>query len=225
MPRSNPAGVEVPSTRTLALATGAAVLVAATILVTVVLPAEYGIDPLGTGRRLGLDVMTAKPAPEPEAERAADGAVKLAPSQDGPVADYPAEFSVDSRRLTLGPYEYVEFKYHLEKDATMIFSWKASDDVIQQFHGDRDGASPSDEPQNYDDSLRRHADGSFAAPFSGIHGWFWENPSSKPITIDLSTAGFYAVAHEFHMDRTRHRREVSGLDHIVESAVPKESAQ
>ena len=36
------------------VAAGAALLVAGLVLVTVVLPAEYGVDPLGTGKRLGL---------------------------------------------------------------------------------------------------------------------------------------------------------------------------
>jgi hypothetical protein len=219
--RTTPAGVELPSTRTLALATVIALAIAATVLVTVVLPAEYRIDPLGTGRALGLDVMTAPP-PQVEPERTGDGAVRLVPTQDGPVADYPASFRVDSRQLVLGPSEYVEFKYHLEKDATMVFSWRASGDVIQEFHGDRDGAT-ADEPQTYDNVLRQQHDGSFAAPFTGIHGWYWENPSRTPITIELSTAGFYAAAHEFRKDRARARHDVGGPDRIV-AAPPAEGA-
>src|SRR5262252_8402677 len=38
----------------LGVATGAALLVAGIILVTVVLPAEFAVDPLGTGAKLGL---------------------------------------------------------------------------------------------------------------------------------------------------------------------------
>ena len=38
----------------LAVATGAALLVAGLVLVAVVLPAEYALDPLGTGAKLGL---------------------------------------------------------------------------------------------------------------------------------------------------------------------------
>ena len=43
-----------PSTGRLALATVLALGVAFIILFTTVLPAEYGIDPLGTGKALGL---------------------------------------------------------------------------------------------------------------------------------------------------------------------------
>ena len=48
---------EVPSTRRLLKATAIAIAVAGVILVTTVLPAEYGIDPTGIGGRLGLDVL------------------------------------------------------------------------------------------------------------------------------------------------------------------------
>jgi hypothetical protein len=44
----------VPSAKTLAKASAAALLTAAAILVTVVLPAEYGIDLLGAGKALGI---------------------------------------------------------------------------------------------------------------------------------------------------------------------------
>jgi hypothetical protein len=212
---------DLPSLKTLAIATGVAVLVAVLILIAVVLPAEYGMDPLGTGRRLGLNVMTA-PAPEPVAERDAEGAVKLVPNIDGPMADYPGEFKVDAREFTIGPYEFLEFKYHLEKGATMVFSWNASDDLIHDFHGDTDGAT-KDEPQSYDDQPLRHENGSLTAPFTGIHGWFWENPGGKAITVKLTAAGFFTTAHEFHMDRTRRRRDVSGLDHVMASSAEKES--
>ncbi|MGH8188819.1 MAG: hypothetical protein ACREUC_19840, partial [Steroidobacteraceae bacterium] len=43
--------------RRLLKSTAVALLVAITILVTIVLPAEYGIDPLRTGRLLGLDAL------------------------------------------------------------------------------------------------------------------------------------------------------------------------
>ncbi len=48
-----------PSIRQLVKATLGAIVVAALILVTTVLPAEYGIDPTGIGTRLGLDVLGA----------------------------------------------------------------------------------------------------------------------------------------------------------------------
>jgi hypothetical protein len=150
------------------------------------------------------------PVPPPEGDT-------LAPLQQGAFALYPGEYKFDARELVLGPYEYVEFKYHLAKDATMLFSWTADGDVMHDFHGDPDGA-PADAAQSYDKQPRRRADGSFTAPFSGIHGWFWENPGGETITVRLTTAGFYTAAHQFRFDGTRQTREVRALDTITTAA-------
>jgi hypothetical protein len=195
--------------RALFKAVALAFLAAAVILVTVVLPAEYGIDPLGTGRATGLTALSnpaLAPLPPPEGDA-------LAPVSMGPVALYPAQYKFDSRTIVLGPYEYVEFKYHLAKDATMLFSWAADADVMHDFHGDPEGA-PADAAQSFDAAPRRQADGSFTAPFTGIHGWYWENPGGEMVTVKLHTAGFYTIGHQFNSDRTRRTHEVRALDTI-----------
>jgi hypothetical protein len=205
----------VPSSRQLAVASGIAAGAAALVLVVAVLPAEYGIDPLGTGKALGL-LALAKPAAAPLPPPAPGAA--LVPVVDGPAAIYPAEYKVDQRELVLGPYEFVEFKYRLAQGASMLFSWTASGDVIHDFHGDPD-ASP-EKPQSYDKRPRRRADGSFTAPFSGIHGWFWENPGGSSVTIRLSSAGFYTAAHEFRHDGSRRQHEVKPLAALA-AAIPE----
>src|SRR5688572_16140372 len=204
---------EAPATGTLVKASAAALIVATILLVTVVFPAEYGIDPLGTGDALGLSALSGgttaeEPVPPPEGE-------KVAPVQEGPFALYPAAFKVDSREIVLGPYEYVEYKYHLERGATMLFSWRASGDVMHDFHGDPEGQSSSAAAQSFDARPRRQADGSFEAPFTGIHGWFWENLGGETLTVRVTTAGFYTSAHQFRFDRTRIARAVRALDTIT----------
>lgn len=213
MNRVSIATPEIPSARVLGRATAGAFLVAGAILVVAVLPAEYGVDPLGTGKALGLSAL-ATPAPGPAPLLPSGGT--LVPVRQGPVALYAGQYKIDSRQFVLGPYEYVEYKYHLEKDASMMFSWTASADVIHDFHGDPDGA-PSSAAQSYEKTTRRAADGSFAAPFSGIHGWYWENPGGETITVKVTTAGFYTSAQEFHFDGTRQAREVRALDAIPAS--------
>lgn len=197
------------STRNLFRAMAAAFVVAALVLVAFVMPAEYGIDPIGVGRALGLTAISSPalaPIPPPHGET-------LAPVALGPIALYPGQYNFDAREIVLGPYEYVEFKYQLAEGAAMLFSWMATGDVMHDFHGDREGA-PADAAQSFDASPRRQADGSFIAPFTGIHGWYWENPGGEPVTIRLHTAGFYTTAHQFNSDRTRLTRDVRALDAI-----------
>jgi hypothetical protein len=41
------------------------------------------------------------------------------------------------------------------------------------------------------------ASGTMTAPFSGIHGWYWENTTDQAITVTLTSSGYYNIAHEF----------------------------
>jgi hypothetical protein len=211
MSASGPA-VPSPSTRSLAGAVAAATAGAAALLVTIVLPAEYGLDPLGTGQLLGLTAL--RPSMEPVAPPAGD---TLAPTEVGPIDLYPAAFNVDSREFVLGPYEYVEYKYHLAQNAVMLFSWAATDGVLHDFHGDRDGA-PADAAESYDAEPRQQADGAFTAPFSGIHGWYWENPGGDTIRVRITTTGFYTAAHEFRYNGTREARPIADSSVIEPTA-------
>lgn len=197
-----------PTSKSLAKAVAAAVGGAGLLLVTIVLPAEYGIDPLGTGEVLGLTVL--QPSTEPVAPLATE---MLAPVATGPIGLYASEFRVDAREFELGPYEYVEYKYHLAQDASMLFSWEATDGVLHDFHGDRDGA-PANAAESYDGEPRERAAGEFTAPFSGIHGWYWENPGGDTIRVRVTTAGFYTAAHEFRHNGTRNSRPLSDLTAI-----------
>ena len=198
---------ETPSIRKLAMTTAIAIVVAAIILMTVVLPAEYGLDLLGTGEALGLTPLAGVMNPIITEEEAPVGSVKLIPTQEGPVGHYAAPYKTDTTKFVLGPYEYVEYKYRLEKDATMLYSWTADGGLLHDLHGDRDGA-PVDASESFDKEPRRQASGTFTAPFPGIHGWFWENPGGETVTVTLASAGFYASAIEIRLDKSRHPREL-----------------
>jgi hypothetical protein len=203
----------LPSKRKLAKTTALALAVAVVLLVTTVLPAEYGIDPLGTGAALGLTAISGRVSASTPEEVVVSAGATLTPVQEGPVARYGAEYKVDSSQFVLGPYEYVEYKYHLEKGATMLYSWTATSTTIQDFHGDPDSA-PHGSTVSYGKQNQRQANGTFTAPFSGIHGWYWENPGGEPITVTVTTAGFYSSALEFRFDRTRHPHELKALETI-----------
>lgn len=204
-----------PSLSTLARTTGIALVVAGVILVTAVLPAEYGIDPVGTGRWLGLTDIAAPPLDPVEMTRSGGAALK--PTANGPIGDYPGQFKFDVYEVVLQPYEYVEYKYQLEQGASMAFSWTATAPVLQDFHGDREGGAADGLPaeESFDKRDRNAADGHFTAPFPGIHGWYWENAGGEPVTVRLTTAGFYAGAVEIRSDRTRNARTLRSIDTLI----------
>jgi hypothetical protein len=210
------AQVEVPSLKKLLTATGIALAVAAAILVTIVLPAEYGIDPLKTGRALGLTALSnaneepAKPAAAPvdskpaEPERTFINPVLVpSPTGDAPTVKdvFIAErrpFQFDSREITLAPGEGMEIKYNMRKGAGLEYSWTANATLFYEFHGEPnvkpEGKQGTDYYESYDLDDKKgktESHGTFLAPSTGIHGWFWENKSDKPVTFKLVSAGFY----------------------------------
>jgi hypothetical protein len=187
--------IEPPSRKAIAKATAIALGVALLILFMAVLPAEYGIDPLKTGALLHLtDLATASEA-KPEAKPVTGAAPKPAPA--GIYTAQSNSYKVDSEDLSLLPGEGVEIKYHMQKGAGMVYSWKATGDVAFEFHGEPDNKPNKDYFESYelnDQVGKDHSYGSFTAPTTGIHGWFWENKGKKQIDIHLTTAGFYDSA-------------------------------
>lgn len=82
-----PTRAELPSTGKLLRSTAIALISAAAILVAVVLPAEYGIDPTGIGTALNLTEMgeiKTELAREAEADAALDAAVAPQPASQPP---------------------------------------------------------------------------------------------------------------------------------------------
>ena len=79
---------DLPSARALFRSTVIALAVAVTLLLTVILPAEYGIDPTGAGRVLGLTRMgeiKVRLAREAAEDAAADAAAPEAREAEAPV--------------------------------------------------------------------------------------------------------------------------------------------
>ena len=167
---------ELPSRRKILAASGWALAVAAVVLVVAVLPAEYGVDPLGTGRLLGL--------------------TDLAATSTGAIERQATAYKTNTVTFYLGPYEFMEYKYRIEQGGSMVYSWAADGPLIYDFHSEPEGA-PQGYAESFDKAQAAEGHGTYTAPFSGIHGWFWENPGAKPVTIKLTTAGFYSAAQEF----------------------------
>lgn len=186
--KSGPPLPPAPSKAKLATATLIALIVAGVVLVTVVLPAEYDIDPLGTGEALGLVVL------------AGGGAAPAIPVRADGLIDQSSEYRLDRRTFELEPGEFVEFKYRLEAGQAMVYAWSASYWVRSEMHSEADGAEPG--TAEFFEVVERalYRNGSYVAPFPGIHGWYWLNETDRAVTVTLNAAGFFEVAAEFRED-------------------------
>ena len=175
------------------VAAGAALLGAGLILVMFVLPAEYAIDPLGTGARTGLlDLGLVGQQVEALSSTAAagSGTTTVVVPQDKAFKQETVEFKV-------GPREGMEYKYRLDKGEALLYSWKTTGPVNYEFHAEPDGA-PRGYAQTYEKvDNKSEASGTLTAPFPGIHGWYWENTTDQEITVTLTSAGYYNLSHEF----------------------------
>ena len=196
-----PTREELPSSAQLLRSTMIALVAAAAILVTIVLPAEYGIDPTRVGRVLGLAEMgEIKRSLAEEAERdrqmtsgSGDQSTLLrdvfslfvgtAHAQETQTA-WKDEFS-----FTLTPGQGIEWKLVMEKGAVAEYRWKAEGGRVNfDLHGDGGGQSISYEKGRGTTG----EEGELKAAFSGNHGWFWRNRDRQDVTITVQLRGDYS---------------------------------
>lgn len=194
-----PTQSELPTSRQLLRSTLIAVGVAAALLVSVVMPSEYAIDPTGVGRVLGLTQMGEMKKTLAE-EAAADAAVQPAAAPvvqaPVPVAEPAAEpqpaLKSDEMTVTLKPGEASEIKLEMLNKATVSYEWTTNGvPVNHDTHGE-----PYNGPKGYYHSYSKAKQikgdkGEFTAIFDGTHGWFWRNRSNSDVTITLKTKGEY----------------------------------
>ena len=250
---------ELPSPARLLRSTLIAAASAAAILVAVVLPSEYGIDPTGAGRVLGLTKMgeikvglaeetaadratataatavpsapapdlsglyqridtlelavrdlthtlqqsqaaqavTTAPATEAAPQPEASAAVNVAEEQPVVAAQTAAEEpqgpqpKQDQASFTLSPGQGIEVKLVMKKGAQANFAWSTEGGPVNfDTHGDGEG----DLKMSYEKGRGVQSDeGTLTAEFDGNHGWFWRNRGQEPVTLTLSTAGYYSA--------------------------------
>jgi hypothetical protein len=211
---------KLASARTIALASLAALLGAGALFVTLVLPAEYGIDPLGTGKLLGVAAIAQPPEQEAITFKTDDVGV-AAPVREGALTHYATPFNVNTAVLSIGPNEFVEYKYHMSKDASLEFTWEASGPVEHDNHSEPD-TYPDDPAISLDKRKVQKSNGTLVAPFNGLHGWYWRNMSDKPITVKVTAAGFYEYAVELRPNHFRKRHAIFPAADMAKAAGPKQ---
>lgn len=173
-------------------ATAVALMVAGAILATTVLPAEYGIDPTGIGGSLGLTMLSAEPAEAAVAPTVlpVDSTAPL-PSLENAVVQRPAPFHTEDLSLTLAPDQGAEIKTAMKAGERFEFSWTS---VGGRVSFDMHGEKPNDGDNfssYWKDRDQREAHGSFVAPFDGVHGWYWKNRGSAPVTVTVKVSGYF----------------------------------
>ncbi|MEE4279944.1 MAG: hypothetical protein V2I82_15880 [Halieaceae bacterium] len=146
----------------------------------VVLPAEYGVDPTGIGRAMGLLALSAPVEPVTTPTPGAQDAPRVGPARAGTT-------------LTLAPGEGIEYKLRMLEGDRAAFRWLATGVVHYDMHGEPAG----DTSGYYESYALGNADGvegKFTALFDGTHGWYWRNDSTVPVEIELTAAGSFEAS-------------------------------
>jgi hypothetical protein len=208
-----PSADELPSSTSLLKSTLIAVVGAAVLLVTVVLPAEYGVDPTGVGRMLGLTEMgeiKMQLASEAERDRSTAAASQNQPEDEAP-SEIPQASSTevvetinaeaepqtasiewrDSITILLQPGEATEVKLTMQQGDVASYHWTVDQgDLNSDLHGENEQEAFISYRQGRFETANS---GEFTAEFDGVHGWFWRNRSELPVTVTLDTRGEYSA--------------------------------
>ncbi len=198
-----PSETELPSTKQLLKSTVIALVTALIILVTVVLPAEYAIDPTGAGRMLGLtDMGEIKQQLEQEAARDAEhanasatqaNATPIQPLSDEELATIQWQ---DRVLVTLKPSQGAEVKLAMDADQSVNFAWTAKGGAVNfDAHGDGNGQFVSYQKGR----STEQASGKLVAAFSGNHGWFFRNRTQETVMVILRVQGDYSDVKKYNL--------------------------
>lgn len=208
----SPFQVQAPSASRLFKSVLAAIVIAALVLVIVVLPAEYAIDPTGIGSKLGLTQMRQGGGQAGGNgielkdtlggnENVGKGDVKVPDAGEPLPLPNPAVYQgakvapkSETVTITIPVGGETEVKAVLGANKVVLYSWKTDKDpVYVDFHGHSPDWTNKQAFVRYleakDGITEDH--GSLVAPFAGEHGWYWLNIGDVPVTITLQVSGYY----------------------------------
>lgn len=191
---------ELPSSAQLLKSTIIAAVSAVVILVTVVLPAEYGIDPTGIGRTIGLAEMgeiKTQLAEEAETDRQM---LEVEGDQSslfddilglfvGAAHAQEAEVWRDEITFTLAPGDSAEWKLVMTEGQSAQYRMIVEGGRVNfDLHGHGSGQSVTYEKGRGSTG----SEGAILAGFDGEHGWFWRNRDNTDVTVTVQVRGEYS---------------------------------
>ncbi|MGS0681764.1 hypothetical protein ACVBIL_11420 [Shewanella sp. 125m-7] len=199
--------IPVHSNATLFKASVCATVIAAVLLVTAILPAEYNIDPTGIGQAMGLTKIAQATSPQTEKITLFSVANATEPSTASilsiTIAPTVAEIKQvraaepgmrqDSIDIVVAAGKGLEYKLLMNEGKHLEYDWQTDGgELYFDFHGEPQGDSTGFY-ESFAITTASKMKGTLTTPFSGAHGWYWKNKTDNPITVTLSTKGAYLI--------------------------------
>jgi hypothetical protein len=123
-----------------------------------------------------------------------------APTGDRAIArSFPTAWRTDTIDIPIPPNDGdLEYKIGMKAGDTVVYSWEVMqtimpDELYSEFHGHTEPVGGTGTLMFYRKSTGTSDHGTLTAPFEGIHGWYLQNQSERPVVIRLRMAGFYTV--------------------------------
>ncbi len=151
------------------------------ILVAIVGPAEFGIDPTGLGKQLGLTVL---------AQSVQEENTKIAVVC--PTGEQSSDW-LDVVVITVPADSGLEYKFILKDNAEISYAWETDGAALYfDFHGEPAG-DKTGYFKSFVEATENQSKGTLKVPFAGSHGWYWENKTQNPVKVILKTKGQYTI--------------------------------
>jgi hypothetical protein len=174
------------------------------IAIIAVLPAEYGKDYTGLGKKLGFSRLYQNPeeAEQKGTETTANKPVfkTLTLADVGSEANNPTpskqyDSRKDSVKITIPVGKGLEYKIAVLKHGQVKYAWKTNNGVLfVDLHGDvKSETKNSPYYESYTVANSNNMGGSFIAPYEGRHGWYFKNKTNQPIEVSLHLVGEYQL--------------------------------
>jgi len=187
-----------------------ALLIGGIVLITAVLPAEYGIDPLGTGKLFGFERLYQENEPADEVTETSIlnfdiikmeklGSPKSVPKPEesnNPAPEKQYAIRKDTISVVVPAEKGIEYKFKSLKYGSIKYEWATNEGIVYiDFHGEVKQENPPENVfyESYTLAYSNNMAGTLTAPFEGKHGWYFRNETKKDIVVTLVLNGEYLL--------------------------------
>ena len=189
-----PTEKDFPTSAQLLKSTIIAIIMIVILFVMVILPAEYGTDPTGVGKILGLKEMgdiKMSLLEESQNESLQESEPFSIFSDSVEAEKISNTINEDVVEITIEPGKAIEIKLEMKIGDIVQYEWRTIKGGLNyNLHGD--GYKGSKKSINYKKGRMVPSDsGELKAEFDGYHGWFWRNREKFSVTVILQTSGNY----------------------------------
>lgn len=187
-----------------------ALIIGAIVLLTAVLPTEYGLDPLGTGKLFGFsklyqgnekiennETYSSLNFKKIKIEKLGSPLSVHKPSEaDNPPPEVQYHQREDTIEVVVPAEKGIEYKFKSLKYGSTKYEWVTDKGIVYiDFHGEVKQENP---PKNvfyesYTLAYSNNMAGTLTAPFEGKHGWYFRNETKEDIIVTIRLNGNYEL--------------------------------